>query len=85
MNLNREYMPYKHIIGQVILDVGTFLPKYVLVSTRTLEKQTCADGRQQARFDRYAISFFQNGAPRRGAKLCRRTRRFSIFSLLSRL
>jgi hypothetical protein len=78
-------MPYKHIIGQVILDVGTFLPMYVLVSTRMSEKQTCADGRQQARFDRYAISIFQNGAPRRGAKLCRRTRRFSIFSLLSHL
>jgi hypothetical protein len=38
MNLNDEYMPYKHIIGQVILDVSTFLPEYVLVSTRTLEK-----------------------------------------------
>jgi len=42
MNLNDEYLPYKHTIGQVILDVGVFLLKYVLLSTRTLEKQTFA-------------------------------------------
>ena len=33
------------MIGQVILDVGQFLVKYVLVSTRTVEKQAFADGR----------------------------------------
>ena len=84
MNLNNEYLPYKYIIGQVILDVGAFLPEYVLVSTRVSEKQAFADGRQQARFDRYAISIFQNGALSWGAKLCRRTCRFSTLSLLSR-
>jgi tRNA (guanine37-N1)-methyltransferase len=31
VNLNDEYLPYKHIIGQVILDVSAFLVKYVLV------------------------------------------------------
>jgi hypothetical protein len=25
MNLNDEYLPYKHLIGQVILDVGSSL------------------------------------------------------------
>jgi hypothetical protein len=62
MNLNDEYLPYKHTIGQVILDVGVFLLKYVLLSTRTLEKQTFAHCREQARFDRRAISVLQNGA-----------------------
>jgi len=42
MNLNDEYLPYKHIIGQVILDVSVFLLKHVLLSTRALEKQTFA-------------------------------------------
>jgi hypothetical protein len=38
MNLNDEYLPYKHTIGQVILDVGVFLLKYVLLQgTHTLE------------------------------------------------
>jgi hypothetical protein len=45
MNLNDEYLPYKHIIGQVILDVSAFFVKYVLGPTRTVEKQTSADGR----------------------------------------
>lgn len=45
MNLNDEYLPYKHIIGQVILDVGVFFLKYILLSTRTSEKQAFADGR----------------------------------------
>jgi hypothetical protein len=46
MNLNEEYLPYKHIIGQVILDVSDFRSDviYLLTSTGTLEKQTFADG-----------------------------------------
>jgi hypothetical protein len=45
MNLNDEYLPYKHIIGQVILDVSAFFLKYYLVPTCRLEKQAFADGR----------------------------------------
>ncbi len=79
MNLNDEYLPYKHIIGQVILDVSAFRLKYSHVSTRTSEKQTYTDGRQQARFDRHAIPVLQDGASSGGAKLHRRTRRFIYF------
>jgi hypothetical protein len=45
MNLNDEYLPYKHIIGQVILDVSGFLLTYVCTSTGISEKQAFADGR----------------------------------------
>jgi hypothetical protein len=45
MNLNEEYLPYKYIIGQVILDVSDLLSDkiYLLTSTGILEKQTFAD------------------------------------------
>jgi hypothetical protein len=45
MNLNDQYLPYKHIIGQVILDVSELLLTYFLTSTGVLEKQIFADGR----------------------------------------
>lgn len=38
MNLNDQYLPYKHIIGQVILDVSELLLTYFLTSTGVLEK-----------------------------------------------
>jgi hypothetical protein len=79
VNLNDEYLPYKHIIGQVILDVSAILVKHILGPTRTIEKQTFADGRQQTRFDRHAVPVFQDGAFSRRAKLRRRTRPFSTF------
>ena len=33
MNLNDEYLPYKHIIGQVILDVSELPTTLFLLST----------------------------------------------------
>ncbi len=78
LNLNGEYLPYKHIIGQVILDVSQSFVKYVFVSTRTIENQAFADSREQTRFNRLAVSIFQDGASSWRARLRRPTCRFSL-------
>ena len=38
MNLNDEYLPYKHIIGQVILDVSELSMTRFPLSTCSVEK-----------------------------------------------
>ena len=46
VNLNDEYLPYKHIIGQLILDVsGLCLTQQCILMCQNLEKQESYDSR----------------------------------------
>jgi hypothetical protein len=48
VNLNDEYLPYKHIIGQLIIDVGNFVVSSELYSHCWTEKQKGEDCCEQA-------------------------------------
>lgn len=54
LNLKEEHAPYKHIIGQVILDVRVIFNS---------EMQTDQNSREQNRYDRSHLSLFLNGNP----------------------
>ncbi len=46
VNLNDEYLPYKHIIGQLILDVSGFcLAQQCILTYQNSEKQESHDSR----------------------------------------
>lgn len=46
VNLNDEYLPYKHIIGQLILDVsGLYVMSQYILILQNPEKQESHDGR----------------------------------------
>ena len=40
LNLNDEYLPYKHIIGQLVLDVWIWEPIYVHSPTNLVQQKT---------------------------------------------
>ena len=77
LNLNDEYLPYKYIIGQVILDVRAYVRIFAASSDQPgTEKQGHKDSGEQAQHYRHKIQILQDGVTRRGTKLCRGAREF---------
>ena len=67
LNLNDEYLPYKYVIGQVIMDVSVTrgLRKEVLIIL--LEKSANTDCGKQTELYPRSVSLFRHGINRRGA------------------
>jgi hypothetical protein len=70
VNLKEEYLPYKYLIGQILLDVRNAL-RSASSTNYQLEKHCSSDGGKQVGQHRHPVPVFQNGTTGRRARLRR--------------